>query len=94
VLRADLDDFILVSDAQLRSAQRLMMSHAHTLAEGAGAAGLAGVLADRNRFAGRRVGVAVTGANASPAEITEILAAKPEPGVQDMTTQVLAAGAS
>lgn len=79
VLRAGLEDFVLVGEAQLRGAQRLMMSHAHTLAEGAGAAGLAAVLADRGRFAGRRAGLACTGANASPAEVLAILAAEPEP---------------
>lgn len=78
VLRPGLDDFVLVSDAELASAQRLMMSHAHTLAEGAGAAALAGVLAARDRIAGSRAGVACTGANASPAEVAGIRAAEPE----------------
>ena len=91
VLRQGLDDFVLVSDAQLRTAQRLMMSHAHTLAEAAGAAGLAGALAARGRVAGRRVGVACTGANASPAEVAEILAAEPEPA---QPGAVVAAGAA
>ena len=46
VLRHGLDDFILVDDADILEAVRLMCTHAHTLAEGAGAAGLAGLMAD------------------------------------------------
>lgn len=73
VLRGSLDDFVLVSDEQVRAAQLLLLTHAHTLAEGAGAASLAGLLALRSRLAGRRVGVVVTGGNASPAELVSVL---------------------
>lgn len=78
MMAATLTDFMLVSDAEIRAAQLLLLSHAHTLAEGAGAAALAGLLAvsgTGNRFAGRRVAVACTGGNASPTELAEVLAA-------------------
>jgi threonine dehydratase len=75
LLRRHLADFVLVEDARVRVAQRLLLTHAHTLAEGAGAAGLAGVLALGERLAGHRVGVVVTGGNAAPAELAEVLAA-------------------
>ncbi|WP_433179374.1 threonine ammonia-lyase [Actinoallomurus sp. CA-150999] len=75
IMRARLADFVLVSDGEIRSAQRLLLTHAHTLAEGAGAAALAGLLARRDEFAGRRVGIVCTGGNASAAEVTEVLAA-------------------
>jgi threonine dehydratase len=52
-LRAALTDFLLVSDEQIADARRLMAAQAHTLAEGAGAAPLAAVLANPTRFAGR-----------------------------------------
>jgi threonine dehydratase len=45
LLRTGLADFLLVSDAEVHAAQQLLASHAHTLAEGAGAAALAAVLA-------------------------------------------------
>jgi threonine dehydratase len=74
-LMTGLADFLLVSDQQIRSAQQLMMTAAHTLAEGAGAAALAGLLTVRDQFAGGRVGIVCTGGNASLAEIADVLAA-------------------
>ena len=78
VLRRSLADFVLVSDEQVRKAQLLLLTHAHTMAEGAGAASLAGLLALRPRLAGAGVGVIVTGGNASPAELGAVLDAKPD----------------
>lgn len=77
IMREHLADFRLVSDEEIRRAQRLLLTHAHTLAEGAGAAALAAVLARPGEFAGRRVGVVCTGGNASTAEVAEVLAAAP-----------------
>jgi len=73
VLRRYLADFVLVDDARVRAAQLLLLTHAHTMAEGAGAASLAGVLSRRSELAGARVGVVVTGGNASPAELAGVL---------------------
>ncbi|SOD58963.1 threonine dehydratase [Streptomyces zhaozhouensis] len=64
-----LADFLLVDDDRIGEAQWVLMRDAHTLAEGAGAAGLAALLAHPERFAGRRVGVVCTGANASEHEL-------------------------
>lgn len=75
ILRERLDDFLLVSDDQIDAAARLLATHAHTLAEGAGAASLAGLLADPNRPVGARLGVIVSGGNASPDEIARLSAA-------------------
>jgi threonine dehydratase len=77
VLREHLADFVLVDDEQVRAAQLLLLTHAHTMAEGAGAASLAGLLALGaqlgGQLAGTRVGVIVTGGNASPAELASVL---------------------
>jgi threonine dehydratase len=80
VLRSGLADFVLVDDARIRAAQLLLLTHAHTLAEGAGAASLAGLLALGERLAGATVGVIVTGGNASPAEVSTVLGAGPDSG--------------
>lgn len=72
LMRTGLADFHLVDDAQITAAQRLFASHAHTLAEGAGAAALAAVLARPDRFVGQRVGIVCTGGNASAAEIAAL----------------------
>jgi threonine dehydratase len=78
LLREHLAAFHLVSDQQIAAAQRLLASHAHTLAEGAGAAALAAVLARPTEFAGRRIAVVCSGGNASPAEIAALGAAEPD----------------
>jgi threonine dehydratase len=72
LMRAGLADFHLVDDEQIAAARRLLASHAHTLAEGAGAAPLAAVLARPDEFAGQRVGIICTGGNASTAELAAL----------------------
>jgi threonine dehydratase len=75
LLRGALTEFLLVADDEIAAAQRLMATQAHTLAEGAGAAPLAAVLARPDLFAGRRVAVVCTGGNASAREIGAFAAA-------------------
>ncbi len=70
VLRGRLDGFVLVTDDDISAAAALLASRAHTLAEGAGAAALAGLLADWGRP--RRCAVVVTGGNATAAEIAAL----------------------
>lgn len=77
VLRAHLTDFVLVDDDAIDRAAALYLTAAHTVAEGAGAAALAAVLADPERFAGRRVGVVCSGGNASPAELRRVVGLLP-----------------
>jgi threonine dehydratase len=88
VLRRHLADFVLVDDEQIRAAQLLLLTHAHTLAEGAGAAALAGVLALGDRLAGGVVGAPITGGNASPEELGTVLgsAVSPSSAPPDRTT--------
>ena len=73
LMRQHLTDFVLVTDDQITAAQHLYLTGAHTVAEGAGAAALAAVLADPERFAGRSVGVVCTGGNASGDELRRAL---------------------
>lgn len=62
-LRAGLSGFVVVSDSEIATAVRLMMRTTHNLAEGAGAAGLAGLCKLRNELAGKTVGVILSGGN-------------------------------
>jgi len=62
-LRAGLADFITVSDAQIAGALRVLLRTTHSLVEGAGAGGLAGLLALRDRLAGQRVAIVLSGGN-------------------------------
>jgi threonine dehydratase len=69
ILRRHLGDFLLVDDDEITRAQAVLLRDAHTLAEGAGAAALAAVLAWPERFAGRRVAVVCSGGNADAGEL-------------------------
>ena len=73
VLRDRLDDFLLVDDADIDDARRTMARAAHTLAEGAGAAALAGALLDPERPG--RIAVVCTGGNADEAELATLIVA-------------------
>lgn len=72
-----LDDFVLVSEEAMAQAALTMIEKTRNLVELAGAAALAGVLADPGRFAGRKVAVVCSGGNISPAQLTALLAAAP-----------------
>ncbi len=69
ILRALLDDFVLVSEDALRAATRLMIEKTRNLVEPAGAAALAAVLAAPERFTGRKVAIVCSGGNISPAQL-------------------------
>lgn len=80
VMRERLADFLLVSDDEIAQAQRLFLTAARTVAEGAGAAALAAVLAYPEQLAGRAVGVICSGGNASEPELRRALST-PGPSV-------------
>ena len=72
LMRGTLADFVLVTDDDITAAQRVYATHAHTLAEGAGAAALAAVLTRPEMVAGQRIAVMCCGGNASAAEIASL----------------------
>ncbi len=72
VMAGGLHDFVLVTDDAIGHAARLLATHAHTLAEGAGAASLAGLLAAGLPHDGRPVAIVCTGGNASAEEIADL----------------------
>ncbi|RVT41987.1 threonine ammonia-lyase [Sphingobium algorifonticola] len=61
--RAVIDDMIVVSESAIEDAIALLLQIEKTLCEGAGAAGLAALLAQPDRFRGRRVGLILCGGN-------------------------------
>jgi threonine dehydratase len=73
-LRAGLADFVAVTDAEIASALRLLLQTTHTLVEGAGAAGLAGLLKLRERLAGRRVAIIISGGNIDRETLRRVVA--------------------
>jgi len=74
ILWEKLDDFILVPDAELRVAVRLMIETTRNLAEPAGAAALAAALRLKERLRGRRVALILSGSNIAPAQLRDLLA--------------------
>jgi threonine dehydratase, medium form len=67
------DDILLVSEADLENAVSLLLQIEKTVVEGAGAAGLAAVLAHRERFAGKKVGLVLTGGNIDTRLLANVL---------------------
>jgi len=73
-LRNGLTDFVLVTEEAIAQAVRDLLRITHNLAEGAGAAGLAGLRALSSRLAGKTVGIVLCGGNLDVARLREILA--------------------
>jgi len=73
-LRACVDEILLVDDDAILAAARLLLRTAGVLAEPSGAAGIAAVMTNRDRFAGRRVAAVVTGSNLDAAFQARLLA--------------------
>ena len=62
------DDVALVSEARIREGMRLLHEHAGLVVEPSAALGVAALLEDPERFAGRRVATVICGANVAPAD--------------------------
>ncbi|WP_099825730.1 threonine dehydratase [Oceaniglobus indicus] len=66
--------FVTVSDAEVAAAIRVYFSDTHNAAEGAGAAPLAALMQERDRMAGRKVGVILCGGNIDTDRFAQVLA--------------------
>ena len=73
VIRREVDDVIAVTDEQVAAAMRALFADTHNVAEGAGAAALAGALLQRERWAGRCIGLPLTGGNVDSAVFAQVL---------------------
>ena len=70
-----LDDFVTVTDDEIRQAIALLLEKTHNLAEGAGAAPLAAALKLKGRLQGKKVALIQSGGNASIEELKASLGA-------------------
>ncbi len=68
-----LDDLVLVSEGRMESALALLVQIEKTVVEGAGAAGLAAVMAYPELFKGRKVGIVLTGGNIDTRLLANVL---------------------
>lgn len=73
VLAERLDDLVLVDEGDIEQAIVMLLEIEKTLVEGAGAAGLAAVLKQPERFAGRKVGLVLSGGNIDPLLLAAII---------------------
>jgi threonine dehydratase len=73
IFEALVDDVVTVDESHLEQAIFLLLEIEKTVVEGAGAAGLAAVLADPDRFAGRKVGIVLTGGNIDPRILSQVI---------------------
>ena len=68
-----LEGFVAVAEAAIAEAIRVLLRTTHNLAEGAGAAGLAGLFALRDTLAGKTVAVILSGSNIDAATLRRVL---------------------
>jgi threonine dehydratase len=73
-IRREVDDIVAVTDDEVAAAMRALFADTHNVAEGAGAAALAALLQQRERRAGRSVGIALTGGNVDSDVFARVLA--------------------
>jgi threonine dehydratase len=73
IVRELVDDIVLVSERDLERALSLLLQIEKTVVEGAGAAGLAALLAHPEQFAGRTVGVILCGGNIDTRLLANVL---------------------
>lgn len=73
IARTLVDDVVLVDEVHLERAVNAFLTLQKTMAEGAGAAGLAALIASPERFAGRRVGLVLCGGNIDPRILAGIM---------------------
>ena len=73
ILWQHLDDYVLVSDDEMRASIRHLLERAKTLAEPAGAAPLAAALRLQDELRGRKVALILSGGNISPDELRQCL---------------------
>ena len=76
IARRYVDDIILVSETNLEDAIVAFLDQHKSIAEGAGAAGLAAVLAHPQRFAGRNIGIILCGGNIDSRVLNSVVSRK------------------
>jgi len=105
IVRELVDDLVLVYEGDIEQAVLMLLEIEKTVVEGAGAAGLAALLKDPARYAGRKVGLVLCGGNIDPLLLAAIIergmvragrlarirvAARDTPGVLARITAVVA----
>jgi threonine dehydratase len=72
-LREGLSGFVTVTEAEIAEAVRILLKTTHNLAEGAGAAGLAGLRRLSEELGGKEVAVIISGGNMDAATLERVV---------------------
>ena len=73
IVQRHVRSIVVVEETELREAMRGVVEHEHLVAEGAGAVGVAAILAGKIPAAGRRVAIVLSGANVDLDVLCQIL---------------------
>jgi len=73
IMRKYLDDFVLVDDDAIRQSIVMLLEYTHNLAEGAGAAPLAAALQMKDKLAGKKVVLVMSGGNLSLERLRQVV---------------------
>ena len=73
IVRSLVEEIVLVDEANLEHGIGLLLEHEKTVTEGAGAAGLAAILAQPERYRGRKVGLILSGGNIEPRLLASVI---------------------
>jgi threonine dehydratase len=73
IVRRLVDDVILLDESVIEEAIVMLLEIEKTVAEGAGAAALGALLRHRRRFAGKKVGLVISGGNVDPLLLADII---------------------
>ncbi len=63
ICRDNIDDWVILSEREILAAIKYMLHESHMLVEGAGAVGVAALLAEPSRWNGKQIGVVISGGN-------------------------------
>lgn len=73
IVKETVDDILLAKESTIETAINAYLTSLRTIAEGAGAAGLAALMTDPQRFAGKKVGLILCGGNIDPRLLSSIV---------------------
>jgi threonine dehydratase len=73
ILLREAEDVVAVTDDEVAEAMCILFADTHNVAEGAGAAGLAAAMQQRERFKGQSVGVSLSGGNVDSEVFAKVL---------------------
>ncbi|MBO6521559.1 MAG: threonine dehydratase [Rhodospirillales bacterium] len=73
IINAGADRIVRLTEDEFRAAMRAYFYDTHNIAEGAGAGPLAGLLQEKDKMAGKKVGVILSGGNADRAQFFEAM---------------------